>query len=206
VDTSGRRTGWFGAAFVILLLLQAGMADIPTSDVPVDRIQAFYAANGGVIVAAQIISIAASIFFLLFAWNLGRDLDPESASANRRLRLTGTAVSIASVATAVPPIVLALASSPGDATARNLTRAADVTDAILFVAIGLFALELLRAGTARWLRASALVVAVLSLARAVLGIAEMTTLDVIAPLAFLALVLALSVAALRRKIATPTVA
>jgi hypothetical protein len=49
-------------------------------------------------------------------------------------------------------------------------------------------------------------VAVLSLARAVLGIAEMTTLDVIAPLAFLALVLALSVAALRRKIATPTLA
>jgi hypothetical protein len=206
METGGRRTGWFGAAFVVLLLLQAGMADIPAADVPIRRIQAFYADNGGVILAAQIISIVASILFLLFAWNLGRDMDPGSGSATRRLRLTGTAVAIASVATAVPPIWLALASSPSDATARSLTRAADVTDAVLFLAIGLFAFELFRAGAARWLRAFALIVAALSLARAVLGIAEVTTLDVIAPLAFLALVLVLSVAGLRRKIPTSAVA
>jgi hypothetical protein len=32
MQTRGRAAGWFGVAFVVLLLLQAGMADIPTSD------------------------------------------------------------------------------------------------------------------------------------------------------------------------------
>ena len=47
----------------------------------------------------------------------------------------------------------------------------------------------------------AVVVAALSLARAVLGVAEVTALDVIGPLAFLALVLVVSVAAIRGRLA-----
>src|SRR5438093_8769330 len=98
---SGRRAGWLGIVFVVLLLLQAGMADIPTLDTPINRIQRFYASHGGIIVAAQIISVAASIFFFLFAWGLARDVNPESVAATARVRLTGGLVAIASLATAI---------------------------------------------------------------------------------------------------------
>ena len=50
-----------GIAFAVLLLLQAGMADIPTLETPIGRIQRFYANHGGIIVVAQVISIFASI-------------------------------------------------------------------------------------------------------------------------------------------------
>jgi hypothetical protein len=198
---NGRLAGWSGIAFVVLLLLQAGMADIPTLDTPIDRIQRFYASHGGIIVAAQIISVAASIFFFLFAWGLARDVNPESVAATARVRLTGGLVAIASLATAIPPISLALASAPSDSRAHTLTRAADVTDAVLFAAIVLFSLELLRDAAPRWLKVLAVVVAAISLARAVLGLAEVHALDVIGPLAFLALVLVMSVAAIRGRLA-----
>jgi len=60
VGMNGRLARWSGFAFVVLLLLQAGMADIPTLDTPIDRIQRFYASHGMTIVAAQIVSVAAS--------------------------------------------------------------------------------------------------------------------------------------------------
>jgi len=173
------------------------MADIPTLDTPISRIQAFYASHGGIIVAAQIISMTASILFFLFAWGVARDVNPESVAATARVRLTGALVAIASVATAIPPISPAVASAPSDSTAHTLTRAADVTDAVLFAAIGLFSLELFRDAVPGWLKVLALIVAASSLARAALGLAEVTVLDVIAPLAFLALVLVVSVAAVR---------
>jgi len=201
VGMNGRLARWSGFAFVVLLLLQAGMADIPTLDTPIDRIQRFYASHGRTIVAAQIVSVAASIFFFLFAWGLARDVNPESVAATARVRLTGALVAIASLATAIPPISLALASAPSDSTAHTLTRAADVTDAVLFAAIALFSLELFRDAARRWLKVLSVVVAALSLARAVLGVAEVTALDVIGPLAFLALVLVVSVAAIRGRLA-----
>ena len=138
------RAGWLGIAFVVLLLLQAGMADIPTLDTPIGRIQRFYANHGGIIVVAQVISIFASILFLVFVWALAAQLNPRTAPAITRLRATGVLVGVASIATAVPPLLLALASAPSDATAHALTRAADVTDVALFTAIALFSLELAR--------------------------------------------------------------
>ena len=53
--------------FAVLLLLQAGMADIPTLDTPIGRIQRFYANHGGIIVVAQVISILASILLTVAA-------------------------------------------------------------------------------------------------------------------------------------------
>jgi hypothetical protein len=194
---SGRSARWSGVAFVVLLLLQAGMADIPTLDTPIDRIQVFYANHGGIIVVAQIISVAASILFFFFARGLARDVNGGSHAGATKVRWAGAFVAIASVATAIPPLSLAIVSSPSDTTAHSLTRAADITDAVLFAVIGLFALALFRAAVPGWVKAFAVVVAALSLARAVLGFAEVTMLDVIGPLAFLAFVLTVSVAALR---------
>lgn len=194
---SGRSAKWSGVGFVALLLLQAGMADIPTLDTPIDRIQLFYANHGGIVVVAQIMSVAASILFFLFARGLARDVDGGSRSVATKLGWSGAFVAIASVATAIPPLSLTIASSPSDAAAHSFTRAADITDAVLFAAIGLFALALFLAAVPGWVKAFAVVVATLSLARAVLGLAEVTLLDVIGPLAFLALVLVVSVGALR---------
>jgi Ca2+/Na+ antiporter len=201
MGTRRRAAGWFGVAFVVLLLLQAGMADIPTSDASIERIQAFYADNGGIVLAAQAISVVASILFLVFVSSLARDVRSESGPGSRRVRVAGAMVAIASLATALPPILLALASSPSDATARGLTRAGDVTDAVLFLAIGMFSLALFRDAEPAWLKALAIAVAALSIARSVLGFADVTALDVIAPLAFLVLVVALSVTTLRGRLA-----
>jgi hypothetical protein len=191
----GRRAGWPGIAFVVLLLLQAGMADIPTLDTPIARIQRFYANHGGIIVVAQVIAIVASAVFLLFVWTVAVQL--ASGSALPRLRASGVLVAAASVATAVPPLLLALANAPSTSTAHALTRAADVTDAILFAAIALFASELARDVVIGWLRAVALVVAVFAVARLILGLAEITALDVVAPMVFLAFALVLSIEAFR---------
>jgi len=202
----GRRAGWPGIAFVVLLLLQAGMADIPTLDTPIARIQRFYANHGGIIVVAQVIAVVASVLFLLFVWTVAVQL--ASGSAIARLRASGALVAASSVATAVPPLLLALANAPSASTAHAFTRAADVTDAILFAAIALFASELARDVASGWLRAGALVVAVVAVAQLILGLAEITVLHVVAPLAFLALVLLLSVEALRgrlgRRLPTPS--
>ena len=194
------RAGWLGIAFAVLLLLQAGMADIPTLDTPIGRIQRFYANHGGIIVVAQIISIFASILFFVFVWALAGQLSLRTAPAITRLRATGVLVGLASIATAIPPVLLGLASVPSDATAHALTRAADLTDVVLFTAIALFSLELARDATIGWLKGAALAMVALSVVRAVLGVAEVTALDIAAPLAFLALVLAVSFGVLRGRL------
>ncbi len=113
-------------------------------------------------------------------------------------------MAIASVATAIPPIALALASAPSDSTAHAFTKAADIADAILFAAAAVLSLELFRDAGPRWLKILASIVGATSLTRAALGFAEVTALDVIAPLLFLALVVALTIAALRgRLVGTP---
>ena len=193
----GRRAGWLGIAFMVLLLLQAGMADIPTTATPIGRIQRFYANHGGIILVAQIISVLASILFLVFVWSMAGQLNPRTPAAVMRLRATGVLVGLASIATAIPPVLLAQAAAPSDATAHALTRAADLTDVVLFAAIALFSLELARDATIGWLKGLALAVVALSAVRAVLGIAEVTALDIVAPLAFLALVVAVSIGVLR---------
>src|SRR5437016_11129753 len=115
------------------------MADIPSLDTPIGRIQRFYVNHGGIIVVAQVISVIASVLFLVFVWALAGQLSPRTTP---RLRATGVLVGLASIATAIPPLLLALASAPSDATAHALTRAADLTDVVLFAAIALFSLEL----------------------------------------------------------------
>ena len=194
------RAGWLGIAFAVLLLLQAGMADIPTLDTPIGRIQRFYANHGGNIIVAQVISIFASILFLVFVWALAGQLNPRTPAATARLRATGVLVGLASIATAIPPTLLVRASAPSDSLAHALTRAADLTDVVLFTAIALFSLELARDATIGWLKGAALAVAALSVVRAVLGVAEVTALDIVAPLAFLALVLAVSIGVLRGRL------
>lgn len=112
-------------------------------------------------------------------------------------------VALVSVVTAIPPLWLALSSAPSDSTAHALTRAADLTDAVLFVVVGLFALELLRDTEIGWLKTLSLVVAGLSLVRAVLGLLGISILDAVAPLAFVVLILVVSIECLGADSAWP---
>ena len=90
-------------------------------------------------------------------------------------------------------IVLALATGLGRDATHWWARFADVSDDILFCAIALFAGVLAVLLRARWLRAVAVLVAVLSAVRGIGGPLGLTALDVAAPLSFLVLMLALGV-------------
>jgi hypothetical protein len=183
--------------FVVLLLLQAGMADIPTLDTPIDRIQRFYAQHGVIVVTAQIIGVIAAIVFLMFAWAFAPGVNPGVEPAADRLRLAGALVALASVVTATPPLWLSLSSAPSDPMVHALTRAGDLTDAALFGVVGLFALELLRDTAIGWLKILSMVVAGLSVVRAVIGPFGISFLDAVAPLAFIVLIVAVSIECLR---------
>src|SRR3984893_5551918 len=97
----------------------------------------------------------------------------------------------AEVGTNVPPLILAI-SNPSAQTAHTLTVVEDLADATLFASIALFAIAV-ALKTSSWLRALSLIVGVLTLTRAVAGPLGVTILDTVAPIAFLALVLAVSI-------------
>ena len=159
-----------------------------TGDVPadMDRIRSFYAAHAQLIVAQQILGILALIPLVAFAAALQRRF------GGRQWLLAGAAlVVVAEASTNVPPLILAL-SRPSAQAAHGLTAVEDVADAALFACVALFALVVaLKSG---WLlRVLGLVVAGLTLARAVATPLAPPILDTAAPIAFLALVLAVSV-------------
>ena len=67
-----RRDGWWGIAFLIILLLQASMVSVPTAEDSAEHVKAFYAAHGTVIVIAQAIGVLALIPLVMFARALDR--------------------------------------------------------------------------------------------------------------------------------------
>ena len=194
---SSRRSGWWGIAFVVVLLVYGAMVSVPTSQASAQHIQTFYAAHRSVIVIAQVIGILAIPLFVFFAVALARHRDGRGRSAGGWIIPAGVLVVIANLGTVVPPLWLALVSHPSAGLARTLTRAADLTDAALFAAIAVFAVAVALNVQLSWLRGSCLVVAILTLLRAVASPLGVSTLDAVAPLAFLALVVVLSVRMLR---------
>src|SRR5438105_3546807 len=157
------------------------MVSLPTAASSGERIRSFYAAH-----AQQILGILALIPLVAFAAALQRRF------GGRQWLLAGAAlVVVAEASTNVPPLILAL-SRPSAQAAHGLTAVEDVADAALFACVALFALVVaLKSG---WLlRVLGLVVAGLTLARAVATPLAPPILDTAAPIAFLALVLAVSV-------------
>ncbi len=105
--------------------------------------------------------------------------------------MSGALLAAAQVATAVPPAIIAL-SDPSPQTAHSLTVIEDLADAALFVAIAILSAAAGLAATF-WVRLLCYAVAALALARAVTSPLGLTALDAWAPIAFLALVLVLSI-------------
>jgi hypothetical protein len=190
----GRRAGWWGIAFVVLLFIGGGMVSVPTADVEAAKIVAFYDIHASIVIAAQVIGVIALVPLALFVLALVRRLhDPSSA---RRLIAALMLVVITELVTNVPPLVLSLLSSPSGSTAHAWTLSGDIADAALFASLGLLALALIP-GRAAWLRSAGAAVAFLAFVRAVGSPLGFTALDAVAPIAFLAFVVVLSVQMLR---------
>src|SRR5438034_5740460 len=181
---SRRRGGWWGVAFVVTLAVSAGMVSLPTSAQSGAQIAGFYRAHAAVILVQQVLGVLSVVFFLLFAVALG--------ASRRRWLLVGTVlVAITELATNVLPVVLAL-SNPTPDGAYALTVAEDLADAALFATVAVFSVAATIDQVA-WVQVTGLVVAALAVIRAAASPFAITALDVVAPLAFIALILMLSV-------------
>jgi hypothetical protein len=192
----GRRTGWAGIGFVALLFVSAGMASVPGGYDSTRTVRDFYTGSTGIIVAAQVLGLLAAACFAAFAWLLS---GADATRHGRPIRISGWAVAAAAVVTAVPVLWLcAVADGASSAELHRWATLSDLTDVLLFTTIAVFAAAVARVAVASWLRWLCWAVAAVTLARAVLLLAGSTVLEVVAPLAFVVAVLAISLRSLLR--------
>jgi hypothetical protein len=195
---TSRRGGWWGIAFVVTLAVSAGMVSLPTSAQSGGQIAGFYRAHAAVILVQQVLGVLSVVFFLAFAVALG-------ARRRRWLLIGAVLVAITEIATNVLPVILAL-SNPAPDGAYALTVAEDLADAALFASVAVFSVAATIHQVA-WVQVAGLVVAALSVIRAAASPFAITALDLLAPLAFIVLILILSVRLLLGKPSRrPTVA
>jgi len=169
-SATSRRGGWWGIAFVVTLFVSGAMVSLPTARQTGRAIAAFYAAHTGVILVQQVLGVVTLAFFLAFAMALG--------ARRRRALLVGT-------------VILALTNPEPDG-AHAWTVIEDLADEALFISIAVFSAAATVAEVG-WVRAVGLVVAAISLLRVVLTLVGVAALDALAPIAFLVLILILSV-------------
>jgi hypothetical protein len=200
---ASRSTAYWGIAFVLLLLVSAGMVTVPGEQDGVALVRDFYRDNSAIIVSAQVIGLAAAAAFLVFARGLQRS---EWVGASPWVLVSGTMVSGAAVLTAVPPLVLSVGGrSADDDVVSSMALASDLTDVALFAAIAVFGTAITVAAQGTWVRSVSAIVALLSGLRAALLWAGNQALEVVAPMAFIVLVLCLSWSCWRwRRPAAPT--
>lgn len=183
-SATSRRGGWWGIAFVVTLFVSGAMVSLPTARQSGRAIAAFYAAHTGVILVQQVLGVVTLAFFLAFALALG--------ARRRRWLLVGTVlVVISELVTNIVPVVLAL-TNPGPDGAHAWTVIEDLADAALFISIAVFSVAA-TIDEIGWVRVAGLLVAAISLMRVVLTAFGVAALDALAPIAFLILILILSV-------------
>jgi hypothetical protein len=200
-----RRDGWWGIAFLILLLLQASMVSVPTAQDSAEHIKAFYAAHGTVIVIAQALGALALIPLVIFARAL--DLRARASDDTGRSWIIPAAVLvvIAEIVTNAVPVVIVMMSGASQASTHTLTKLEDVADAVLFVALALFVVAVARSQV-RWLVAVGWASAGLMVAHAAVSLFGVSALEVVAPLSFVVFVFLLCILMLVRPIPEPEAA
>jgi len=183
-SATSRRGGWWGIAFVVTLFVSGAMVSLPTARQSGRAIAAFYAAHTGVILVQQVLGVVTLAFFLAFALALG--------ARRRRWLLVGSLlVVISELVTNIVPVVLAL-TNPGPDGAHAWTVIEDLADEALFISIAVFSVAA-TIDEIGWVRVAGLLVAAISLMRVVLTAFGVAALDALAPIAFLILILILSV-------------
>lgn len=184
--------------FVVLLLVGAGMASVPGGDESVAQVRRFYDDHAGIVLLSQLVELVATLPLVLFLRGLAvSGLVPQ----RRATTPVGVALVVASVLTLLPPLLLVGLHERGSAgQVEALAQLSDLTDVVLFATISCFAFVWGWAGAGpTWLRWLALVVAVAAGLRAVELAAGGHLLEVVAPVGFIVLVVALSVVLLRRR-------
>jgi len=186
--------GWL--AFVVLLLIGAGMASVPGGDDPVPQVRRFYEQHTYVVGLSQVIEFIATLALVLFLLGLSTS---RLVRARRDAVLTGGAMVLASLLTLVPPLLLVLLHDRGSAgEVRSLAVLSDLTDVLLFATIAGFAGACGWAGQGpAWLRWLALLVGLTAGVRAIEILFGGGLRELLAPLAFIVLVVAFSVLLLR---------
>jgi hypothetical protein len=192
--------GLLGIGFAVLLFLSAMMVSVPSSVSPASEVSIYFADNRAIILLAQAIGLAAAVLFLGFALRLALATTPGPADPDkwRFVWSSGVLVFAAAVVTSLPIVALALTSDANAAHpyTHTLAQFAEGTDAALFLTIALFFAGLATQGikAPAWLRASAAIGTLLAIARAMVGLFRVeSVLGAVAPLAFIAVIVAASV-------------
>ena len=161
------------------------MVSAPRSDVPLAEIGDFYSTNASVVLIAQAVGLMATVIFAFFISGLAKLI------GDNRVKVVGLVVAAASVLTAVPLVVMSFQGSDPSPTMVSLT---DLTDAVLFLAIAvLLGLLATNHNLPAWIRGLSLIGAGLTLVRGILGfIPVFSSLDFIAPLSFVVMVVVLA--------------
>jgi hypothetical protein len=190
-----RRSGAvFGFAFIVVLFLSAAAVSLPEPAASGSRIVHFYSQHGGVVVVTQLFALCTVPLLVLFAVRL-RDIDRPSGTALFPVAAVGALPAVAALGLAM------IADPQHSSSAHAVNIASGIADDLLFLIVSGFAaiVSTPRAAYRPWLRGIALVAVVICLVRGVLGFAQVQgPFDITAPLAFLALIAALSIRMLNR--------
>jgi hypothetical protein len=203
-DSRTRRAGGWGLVFVVVLLIGAGMASVPGGDDSVAQVRRFYEEHTGVILLSQIVEFIATLPLVLFLLGVAVST---LVGAKRYALLAGGAMVIASLVTLIPPLVLVLVHNSASAgRVHALAELSDLTDVLLFATITGFAACGWAGHGPTWFRWLAMLVGLAAAVRAVAILFSGDPLEVLAPLGFIALVVAFSVLLLRgeRRVASPS--
>jgi hypothetical protein len=192
--------GVLGIAFAVLLFFGAVMVSAPGASSPASEISTYYADHRGPVLVAQALGLIAAVAFLAFALRFALAATPGPAEPEkwRMLWSSGVLVFTAAVVTSMPTIALALTADSNAAPpyTHTLAQFANGTDAALFLTITLFLAAAATQGTKAppWLRGGAAIGALLAVARTIAGLLTVdSVLDPVAPLAFIAVILAASI-------------
>ena len=188
-----RRGGWWGLAFLGLLLIQASMVSVPTAADATHHVRAFYDDHASVIVAAQLLGAIALLPFVLFARALARTAPDR---ARTWIMPAVACVVVTELVTNAIPLWLSMTFDGSDTSIDRLVRANDLADALLLLALAGFALttSVGRGRVLLWLgRLSAGLMAL----GALLSFAGVSGLEAAAPISFIVFVLGHVVAIFR---------
>jgi hypothetical protein len=176
------------------------MASVPGGSESVTAVRGYYDAHSGVVMVSQFVELVATLPLVFFLRGLAAS---PPVRATRAVFLAGSGLVVASILTLVPPLLLVARHAGGSSHEVHFWAVlSDFTDVLLFATIAGFALSHgWVASWPAWLRWVALIVGCLAAVRAVAILVEGQVLELAAPLAFLALVIVLSVLLLRQRTA-----
>jgi hypothetical protein len=190
-----RAGGWWGIAFVLLLLVCEAAVTLPLTSHTAPYVRDFYHRYRWPIVVTQLGELLATWFLWRLIQTLVTTVGGQRSGA---VRVSGLMVCAGSLLTTLPVLALAAGLGPQDATTALLAGWTDYSDVILSLLIAVFGVACARAALPSWARLAAAALSVTILTHAVLSLLGHRTLNAIAPTAYVAYILAVSVWLLSR--------